>query len=732
MLLEKNIFLRLLFPVVFMLLCNVHLCLFAQPAPGSLPWENPNSGFDNTSSSGNSGSKGSDKIETVITTSGGSRENGKLISNSGTEEQKSFVNDFLNNAAEKIKNANGGYGWVWTWQKKWKIGPDGKPFEVKEEWQQGKIGTIGHPDENSNGGRETATPSKPSSSGGSISPSTTKASPAPVNQPINTGSSSPGSLSRAPGVNSKSSTYPSNISNPPSSNPPQIRENHPSPGVEVAPPRLPPAEVQLVIQNPVDQRENTYPKNVFPDQNLPIIPLVDKCSPIPEDTRVKITLDFNKDKIREDDLTLIVTDNEGDHEVPKDEMRSYRHIFRVPDMDRYSVRVQYKHPITGENKEIIRVTIPVYPLDFKNRSIDSGQHRSFNDDSTSGIHSIGKTGFSQGKGIQNVAASNYVGVRYDSSSNSEGGGVIGEGSKTDLTDLYADPMNSMVVSTGSMSSNSDETSNLNSPNSANAAFDTAGSNGPSEGINRQLLSSEMAKVGNGNQSIHKASHYGTIHESDRTNIDTALSGSNVSTSHTQNKLNSSSSFSPKGAVMNDSHSTSTGGVGRASSEEPRNDLGYGNNFQNDGIDNTTNKSIEAADNTMMASAQASSAKFGTTSDGKTTSDRPYILSLSVKNPITKLAQSFDFISDPYPTAGTITKNTNLTFSLDFSREVDRNSVNIVIFDGSQKTQIPLSSINGDVFEHLFAYPTAEAYIWIYGNTTKAPFSYKLSIPVADL
>ncbi len=133
----------------------------------------------------------------------------------------------------------------------------------------------------------------------------------------------------------------------------------------------------------------------------------------------------------------------------------------------------------------------------------------------------------------------------------------------------------------------------------------------------------------------------------------------------------------------------------------------------------------------MAAADTTAAQFGTTQDGNTTEDRAYLLSLSVRNPVTKEAQSFDFVQDSYPTATAITKNTQLSFSLDLSKDVKRDSVNIVVFDGKDKKQMTLST-GGEAFDHLFTQPTAEAYIWIYGNSSKAPFSYKLSIPVADL
>ncbi len=496
----------------------------------------------------------------------------------------------------------------------------------------------------------------------------------------------------------------------------------------MAPPKLPPAEVQLVIQNPVDQREKGYPKNVFPDQRLPVSPLVDKNQPVPEDTRVKITLDFNKDKIREEDLTLIVTDNEGDTIVPKDEMRAYRHIFRVPDMQRYTARVNYKHPLTGQDEEIIRVTIPVYPLDFKNRSIDADQRRTSNDDPNPGTYAgsgaTGSPGSSRSQG--SAAASSFAGGGYDSSSSSDGG-VIGQGSRADLSDLYSDPSTSLVAGPGG----TDSAGGSGTGPTDRASTGRAGAGGRGSGLDGQRMAGiSDARAGSG-QRAQGAAPDGT-QAVDATNDAAGRTGSSSGRQRGDRgfRNNSSSpSESGSGDSTTDYASEITSGGGNAPGTDETTDGGANATMHGSGAQIGLTGAVE---NTRMASALTGSAQFGSSQDGNTTSDRPYLLSLSVKNPITKAAQSFDFINDPFPTATTVSKNTTLSFALDVSREVDRNSVTIVIFDGNEKKQMPLASMGGDVFEHLFAQPTAEAYIWIYGNTRQAPFSYKLSIPVADL
>ncbi|NLI78173.1 MAG: hypothetical protein GX442_17280 [Candidatus Riflebacteria bacterium] len=705
--------------VVLLLLAAGQGWAETQPAPGSLPWENPNSGFDKPSSGG-SGSGGTDKIETVINTSGGSKDDGKTISNSGTDKQKGFVNDFLNNASEKIKNSGGGSGWVWTWQKKWTIGPDGKPAEVKEDWQKGEIGTNAKsspaPTPGPSSGPSSSSPSNPSSSSAPSSPASPKAGP----------STSPSSPKATPS-GTKAVSAPAKTSTPstPTGKPaaPTTKATAPAPapaptGVEVAPPKLPPAEVQLVIQDPVDQVEKAYPKNVFPKETLPVTPLVDKNQPVPEDTRVKITLDFDRSKIREEDLTLTVTDNEGDTEVPKDEMGNYRHIFRIPDLQRYSARVNYRHPITGSNDEIIRVTIPVHPLDFKNRTIEANQNRSSNDDSSPAAAqggtltgSAGTAGGSQGGGARggdSASARTYGGGGGDSAT----GDSYGTAGKTDLSDLYSDPSQDLVAGAGAPGGETGAAgssgldgqrlaglSGAGGPTGADAASGYGAANGGAPGAPGQEADAAVSGGGSSRRGGGSRSEYRTG----------AAGGGGDS---------SSSSGGEPGSGAEGSAS------GWESSAGPAGDTtGHGGSSAGDGYYDSGN--------TRMAAANTTTAQFGTTQDESTTQDRAYLISLSVRNPVTKAAQSFDFIQEPFPTATAISKNTQLSFSLDLSKDVNRESVNVVVFDGKDKKQMTLGS-GGEAFDHLFAQPTAEAYIWIYGSSNKAPFSYKLSIPVADL
>jgi hypothetical protein len=333
----------------------------AQTMPTGLPWEDPNTGFDSPGTSG-----GQTAIEPVIQTSGGSKDNGTKTSDAGTEQQQSFVNGFLNDAAEKIKAANGGSGWVWTWQKKWIIGPDGKPTEVTEQWHQGTINGAG------TGAPVTTAPPRTTS--------TTPVGPVPPRGPPTT-SSGPGSPT-GPTSGSTPGTPPTSTTTgrppaPPPAVPPAGRPIVPNDAFDPAPPDLPDAEVRLVIQNPATAKETAYPRNVFPNLARPVPPLLRcKNEPVPEDTRVKITLDFDQTKLKREDLSLTIIDSEGNTLVPPEEMGTYRHIFRVPDMTpTYEAVVTYKHPLTNEVREVMRVAIPVYPLDFKHRTVEHEQSR---------------------------------------------------------------------------------------------------------------------------------------------------------------------------------------------------------------------------------------------------------------------------------------------------------------------------------------------------------------------
>ncbi len=354
--------------VAFTLVLWVSPGLRGQTMPTGLPWEDPNSGFGTPGTGGSTG--GQTTIEPVIQTSGGSKDNGTKTSDTGTDQQQSFVNGFLNDAADKIKSANGGSGWVWTWQKKWTIGPDGQPKEVTEQWQQGTINGAGP------GAPVTTDPTKtpttpPAGTNPPASPPGTTAGPG---NPPGTPSGTPATTPPGTPPGSTSAVKPPT---PPPAVPPADKPIDPNDAFDPAPPDLPDAEVRLVIQNPATSKETGYPRNVFPNIASPVPPLLHcKNEPVPEDTRVKITLDFDQTKLNREDLTLTVIDSEGNTLVPQEELGNYRHIFRVPDMTpTYEAVVTYKHPLTHDVREVMRIAIPVYPLDFKSRTVEHEQSR---------------------------------------------------------------------------------------------------------------------------------------------------------------------------------------------------------------------------------------------------------------------------------------------------------------------------------------------------------------------
>lgn len=353
---------------------------------GALPWDDPTSGFNPTTTSttdpaaGPAANSPTEKIEAVINTSGGSKDNGQVVGTTGNSTQQGFVNDFLNNTADKIKNAGGGSGWVWTWEKKWKIGADGKPVDVLEDWQKGNVNgenltspspTVPTfpkvPSTSTAKTPEPASPDGPAIAGPSIPAGPATSNPATPGDPNAVAKADP----NAP---------PTQIFGTPSTDPNDATTPTPPPtSVNIAPPLLGPADVRLSIQNPISNDEETFGANVYPTQAAapyqPVQARLQKA--VPEDTRVRIGLELSN-AIDPDDVTLVIIDNEGQHPpVPTAAYPNFRHMFRIPDDQRYCARVLYKHPLSTDPdaKEIIRVTIPVYRLGFEHHTIDAHQDR---------------------------------------------------------------------------------------------------------------------------------------------------------------------------------------------------------------------------------------------------------------------------------------------------------------------------------------------------------------------
>ncbi|NLM17789.1 MAG: hypothetical protein GX221_08750 [Candidatus Riflebacteria bacterium] len=147
-------------------------------------------------------------------------------------------------------------------------------------------------------------------------------------------------------------------------------EAPPLPPAEIAPPALPAPSVQLVIQHPIDFTEAPFAA----DETVPQAQeLTLDDFEIPEDTRVKITLEI-LDGLHLDDFVMTVTDEKGESQpISGDELKRYRHIFRVPSKTDYFVNVYTNEG--GTQKKILQVAVPVIPMDFDARTMESDSYR---------------------------------------------------------------------------------------------------------------------------------------------------------------------------------------------------------------------------------------------------------------------------------------------------------------------------------------------------------------------
>lgn len=122
--------------------------------------------------------------------------------------------------------------------------------------------------------------------------------------------------------------------------------------------------VTLTIQHPVSFEEETF---TVDDKSEAKILKLDKFS-IPEDTRVKISAKANMENV-ESTLTMTIVDDEGESEpIDSVSMRNYRHLFRIPSQDEYSVNIYVNEP-GKEPRKIMQLCIPVIPVDFDTRTI---------------------------------------------------------------------------------------------------------------------------------------------------------------------------------------------------------------------------------------------------------------------------------------------------------------------------------------------------------------------------
>ncbi|MBF0408378.1 MAG: hypothetical protein HQM10_13590 [Candidatus Riflebacteria bacterium] len=398
--------------ITFILSFNV--LLFAETgavgATGPFPWEDPNSGFSGTWTSTNTGIKpggivgttgptGStgavtpqsfDTVDKTIKSSGSTTQNGQAVSNAGVDTGKTgtshqdAVNDYLNNAANTIAGTSGSAS-AWSWSKSWKIGPDGKPYEVRESYHQGSLNLSGK----NNPGQTPATQTPTSTT-----PATNPSNPAnPNTTPVATPGTTPNPTSGTPPANSPVPTAanpstPANstpdipCNNPTAANPSSAGSDKTSgdvkpdlPPVDAAPISIPNPILSLSISDPtaaVDQPP--FPTIFDPNDVVNTVPpevLSRVASAVPEDTRVKFSLDLlpplDTSKVR---VTFVDPD---DQQVDLPYQRTFYHLYRTPSNTSYFVKVYYPDPITNKNEEILSIAVPVYKMGFGNQTIQHNQ-----------------------------------------------------------------------------------------------------------------------------------------------------------------------------------------------------------------------------------------------------------------------------------------------------------------------------------------------------------------------
>ncbi len=122
--------------------------------------------------------------------------------------------------------------------------------------------------------------------------------------------------------------------------------------------------VEVMVQHPT-----TFEEAIFSvtEGTEPKVLRLDKFS-IPEDTRVKISAKANME-IDNSPITMTIIDDEGEGEpIDSSSMKNYRHLFRIPSQDEYSVNI-YVNEAGKKPKKIMQLCLPVVAVDFDSRTI---------------------------------------------------------------------------------------------------------------------------------------------------------------------------------------------------------------------------------------------------------------------------------------------------------------------------------------------------------------------------
>lgn len=122
--------------------------------------------------------------------------------------------------------------------------------------------------------------------------------------------------------------------------------------------------VEIIIQHPTTFEEEAF---TVTEGAEPKILKLNKFA-IPEDTRVKISAKANIE-VENTTLTMTIIDDEGESEpIDSASMKNYRHLFRIPSQDEYSVNIYVNEP-GKQPKKIMQLALPVTAVDFGSRTI---------------------------------------------------------------------------------------------------------------------------------------------------------------------------------------------------------------------------------------------------------------------------------------------------------------------------------------------------------------------------
>lgn len=530
----------------------------------------------------------------------------------------------------------------------------------------------------------------------------------------------------------------------------------PAAGVDPAPVKLPPPSVRMVIQHPTDFSEEVFAGNATSESTANY--RLDKFK-IPEDTRIKISVEVGDD-VRPEDVSMVVTDDQGDSApVSEARLKNYRHMFRVPSDDQYSASVYVTDSKTPgkQQKKILQVMIPVSKVDFESRTLDnqkgskSGSNMALSDTSSSASsESSSKSGFGQ---PQQVDLSDLY-SSPDSLSSGQSGSSGSSGSSESIGSSDSSGAGDSSLS-GNSSGSEDSSNGSLQPGSGDDAASSHGNGGSANDSSSASDSGSSAtdqhsatSANSDSSSDNAASDSGTSQESNSdgtslSNGDATSEGSNdEGSSESTGDLTGGDSAASADGSSGSGDSSSSSGDNRQSSTGN----GDGGDSDSSGIASTAegqnvdmNQTADSAaaqsatgngDESRLAANSSDRKQPGTGQNGQPAQNEedPFILALSLKAEAQKVYQSFDFIDGNTQTSADIKAGGEVAFSLSFGSQVEPDSIQIKVSDGSQELKGNLKRM-GESFVYVFPTPTQNAFIEVSGKTEKRSFNYRVGIPV---